>query len=186
MLFRSGTLVRLDDRGFADWLLAATEGGPGAALAAGLFGPTRSLVKRVATFDAVHHPEIHGALAGRAYGDSASIAGNLARRLSRRGVPVVGATLLIDAPPVEREVEFRLDVLDRTRDTGESEPGFLPLGELSPVVRALAREQFDDLVKRVRVFAPAEAARAIRALPGGVLPDLRAAIEDGEIGRAHV
>jgi hypothetical protein len=29
---------------------------------------------------------------------------------------------------------------------------FRPLGDVSPVVRTLAREQFDDYVKRVRVF----------------------------------
>jgi hypothetical protein len=32
---------------------------------------------------------------------------------------------------------------------------------MSPVVRSLAHEQFDDIVKRVRIFAPAEAAEAI-------------------------
>lgn len=174
-----GALVHLDDRGFADWLLGVVAHGGARALAEGLFGPTRSLVKRVATFDAVHHPDIHRALAGRAYGDTAGIATTLARRLSRRGIATIDAdTLLIDAPPVEREVEFRLDVLDRTRDTGESEPRFRSLGELSPVVRALAREQFDDLVKRVRIFAPADAAKEIRGLPGGVLPDLLATLDE--------
>lgn len=174
-----GALVRLDDRGFADWLVNAAADGGGAALAAGLFGPTRCLVKRVATFDAVHHPEIHRALAGRGYAETTRIAARLARRLSRRTSTTIAAeTLLVDAPPVEREVEFRLDVLDRTRDTGASEPRFRSLGELSPVVRALAREQFDDLVKRVRIFAPADAVEAIRTLPGGVVPDLLAALDD--------
>jgi hypothetical protein len=48
------------------------------------------------------------------------------------------------------------------------------------VVRALAKEQFDDLVKRVRVFAPAEVARAVRGLEGGIAPELHAAIADAD------
>jgi hypothetical protein len=47
------------------------------------------------------------------------------------------------------------------------------------VVRSLAHEQFDDLVKRVRIFAPAATAEAVSALPGGLLPDLFDAIADG-------
>ncbi|MGE3780135.1 MAG: metal-dependent phosphohydrolase, partial [Pirellulaceae bacterium] len=30
---------------------------------------------------------------------------------------------------------------------------YRPLGEVSPVVQTLARKQFDDFVKRVRIFA---------------------------------
>jgi threonine synthase len=35
------------------------------------------------------------------------------------------------------------------------------LEDLSPVVRSLAREQFDDLVKRVRIFAEPATASAV-------------------------
>ena len=53
--------------------------------------------------------------------------------------------ILIDAPSQTREIEFR--VMIRTA------PGrFRPLKEVSPVVRALAVEQFDDQVKRVRIY----------------------------------
>ena len=34
------------------------------------------------------------------------------------------------------------------------------------MVRSLAHEQFDDLVKRVRLFAPADSAAAIATCPG--------------------
>ena len=37
--------------------------------------------------------------------------------------------------------------------------------DVSPVVSALARSQFDDDVKRVRVFASATVADRLRALP---------------------
>ena len=39
------------------------------------------------------------------------------------------------------------------------------LADLSPVVRSLAHEQFDNLVKRVRIFAAAADAEAIAACP---------------------
>jgi hypothetical protein len=69
----------------------------------------------------------------------------------------VGRTdLLIDAPPPRREVEFEIDVLDTKRGT------FRPLREISPVVDALARTQFDDYVKRVRVYGSPALAGMLR------------------------
>ena len=160
-------LVRSDDRSFADWLLSATAGTPAAELAAGLFGPTRRLFKRVATFDALHQPELHRACAGRRSAESIAIADRLAAALSRRlGRPIEPAHVLIDAPPAEREVEFRLQVRERpSRRNAEQRPTWRPLEELSPVVRSLAREQFDDLVKRVRIFAHPDVAAPVAACP---------------------
>ena len=54
--------------------------------------------------------------------------------------------VLIDAPPVKLEVEFDLEVRFGKANR------YKRLEEVSPVVRALARQQFDDYVKRVRVF----------------------------------
>ena len=45
------------------------------------------------------------------------------------------------------EVEFDLDVYLPRLQT------YCRLGEISPVLRTLAQEQFDDYVKRVRIFA---------------------------------
>ena len=39
------------------------------------------------------------------------------------------------------------------------------LGEVSPVVRTLAKEQFDDYVKRVRIFGHPRIASDLRRLP---------------------
>ncbi|MCL2119782.1 MAG: hypothetical protein FWH27_15305, partial [Planctomycetaceae bacterium] len=72
---------------------------------------------------------------------------------------LVPTDLLIDAPPVEKEVEFRIDVFY------PKERCYRPLEAVSPVVRALAREQFDDHVKRVRVFATPELANQLRENP---------------------
>jgi hypothetical protein len=44
------------------------------------------------------------------------------------------------------EVEFDVDVYFPKQNV------YRRLGEVSPVVRTLAREQFDDYVKRVRLF----------------------------------
>jgi hypothetical protein len=152
-------LTRHDDHSFAAWLLEITAGTPAEPLAAGLFGPVRRLWKRAGSFDASEHPAVHAALAGRPYPEMAAISARLADALSSRlGRPVDPATLIIDAPPVEREVEFRLQV--RMSAGGD---GWRTLAELSPVVRSLAHEQFDSLVKRVRVFAAAADAEAIAA-----------------------
>ena len=156
------TLVRSDDREFAAWLLRTAAGTPAAELADGLFGPCRRLFKRVATFDAIHQPDLHRACAGRPYADAVSIATRLAARLSARlGTTIAPAHLLLDAAPAEREVEFRLQVRERP-SPADTAPGWRRLDELSPVVRSLAREQFDDLVKRVRIFAHPEVAPLIR------------------------
>jgi HD superfamily phosphohydrolase len=175
--------VRLDDRGFIDGLGTLAAGTSASPLVDGLFGSHRHLFKRVASYDALRNPAIHRALAGRTYDDKVAIAGRLAAAVSRRAGIAVGVDdLLIDAPPAEREVEFNLQVRQRPRDGGDrSGPGadhWRSLAELSPVVRSLAHEQFDDLVKRVRIFAPAATAEAVSALPDGLLPDLFDAVAD--------
>jgi HD superfamily phosphohydrolase len=161
-------LTRFDDREFGDWLVSAARSSGVARLVDGLFGPARRLVKRAGAFDALHHPQVHQALAGRSYADSVAISRGLAERLSRRLGTVIDAdTLLIDAPPAEREVEFRLAVRERTgARSASSRYRWRSLAELSPVVRSLAHEQFDNLVKRVRLFAPAESAAAIAECNG--------------------
>ncbi len=158
-------LRQFDDHAFSGWLLDAARGTPAAGLADGLFGPVRRLVKRVATFDSMHQPQLHRALAGRSYAATVGIATRLARLLSAEaGMRVEPESLLIDAPPAEREVEFRLDIRERPRAQGERVT-MRPLEDLSPVVRALAHEQFDNLVKRVRIFAPADIAGNLAAIP---------------------
>jgi len=158
-------LVRLDDGGFADWITATASGTPAAPLVTGLFGPVRRLPKRVATFDAVGRPDVHAALAGRRYEEMVVVSTRLAELVSRRlGRHIDASTLLVDAPPAEREVEFRLEV----REAGgpAAAPRWRRLEDLSPVVRSLAHEQFDDLVKRVRIFAAPEVSADMAAIDG--------------------
>jgi hypothetical protein len=156
------TLVRTDDHGFVAWLTAAAAGTSAAPLVAGLFGPVRRLFKRAGSFDALHAPAVHAALAGRSYPAMARVSARLAETLSARLVRPISADLLIvDAPPAEREIEFRL----RVRERGPGGGGWRNLADVSPVVRSLAHDQFDNLVKRVRVFAAPSDAEAIAGCP---------------------
>lgn len=160
-------LVRSDDGSFVAWITEASRGGPAASLVEGLFGGHRRLFKRVATFDAVHQPAIHAALAGSSYPRMVAIAARLAELLSRRtGQPIDPDLLIVDAPPAEREVEFRLQVRERgPRHTPDAPARWRRLEEVSPVVRSLAHEQFDNLVKRVRVFAEPATAALLASCP---------------------
>jgi hypothetical protein len=138
----------------------------------GLFGSRRQLLKRAASFDALRHSLVHRRLSGRSYDEKIAIADRLAAALARRtGAAIPAGAIVIDAPPAEREVEFRLSVRERLRRTPGAE-GFCwrSFAELSPVVRSLAHEQFDDLVKQVRVFVAADVAEVIRGC--GSLEDL--------------
>jgi uncharacterized protein len=42
---------------------------------------------------------------------------------------------------------------------------YRPLGEVSPVIHTLATQQFDDYVKRVRIFAHPRLVEDLRRLP---------------------
>jgi hypothetical protein len=161
-------LVRADDASWTALVAAAAVGTPAEPLVAGLFGPSRRLFKRVAAWDAAHSPALHRALAGRPYAAMATVSTRLADLISSRiGRRVTADALLVDAPPAEKEVEFRLQVRDRReRRDGGGQPTWRRLEDVSPVVRSLAREQFDDLVKRVRVFAAPDLAAALADLDG--------------------
>jgi hypothetical protein len=67
---------------------------------------------------------------------------------------------LIDAPPVKLEVDINIDVVGR-------DGGVRPLGQVSPVASVLASRQFDDQVKRVRVFIRPDLRDRVRERVGG-------------------
>ena len=112
----------------------------------GLFGPKRQLYKRVAQFDFLNHPDEHRALARKPYSEIVQLSAKLASHIqSQTGKAIWPNDILIDAPPIKLEVQFQLDVR-------QQDGSYRTLGELSPVVHALATKQFDDIVKRVRIF----------------------------------
>jgi len=149
----------LDDAQMFDQLRRQAAGGAAAPLIEGLMGTHRSLYKRIAELDCLHQPQLHASLARRPYSQLVAASRELAARFSALlGRPVAAEQVLIDAPPVKLEVQFRVRV--RTR-----RGAWHPLAELSPVVATLAERQFDDLVKRLRIFVPAELVPLLRDAP---------------------
>ena len=139
--------------------------GPARELLEGLFGPTRRLYKRLAQCSFLEQPELYHRLARRPYPWLAACAERFAALASPAISRVVAPhEILFDAPPVTREVQFDVEVYF------PKEKRYRPLGEVSPAVRALAQEQFDDYVKRVRIFAHPRVVAELRRLEN--LPEL--------------
>ncbi|EMI43901.1 HD domain-containing protein [Rhodopirellula sp. SWK7] len=127
-----------------------------AQLAEGLFGSTRGLFKRAAEFNVESGKEVHSMLARRPYWWLVACSRQLAQSISRAiGRDVDPALVLIDAPPVKLEVDINIDVVGRNGDV-------MALGDVSPVASVLANRQFDNHVKRVRVFVPEDVRNELR------------------------
>lgn len=140
-------------------LRAAAGDGPAGELLSGLFGPRRRLYKRLAQYSFFEQQELYRRLARQPYPWLARCAERLAGLAGAAlGREVAAHEILFDAPPVEREVEISVEVYYPKEDR------YRPLAEVSPVVRTLAQEQFDDYVKRVRVFAHPRVASELRGL----------------------
>jgi HD superfamily phosphohydrolase len=138
---------------------------PAGELLSGLFGTTRRLYKRVAELSIFQHRELYDSIARRPYAWLSACSDELANTLSRQvGRRIAPHEVLFDAPPMKREVEFRIDV------HFTKEKVYRPFAEVSPVVETLARRQFDDYVKRVRVFVHPRIADEVRGL--AALPEL--------------
>lgn len=148
--------LRLAD---AEWiaLLRRTGGGSLAEpMIEGLFGARRQLFKRIAEFSVLSGQEIHRRLARRPHWWLVALCERVADQIGRHsGLAVAPADLLIDAPPVKLEVDINTTVLF-------ADGRISTLGDVSPVAAVLAKQQFDDVVKKVRVY---------------VRPDLRDALK---------
>lgn len=152
-------LFQLTEARFIDELVQAAAGSPAGELLDGLFGARRRLYKRVLQSSLFEHAEVYQRVARRPYPELVSVAGRFAELASQAlGQEVAAHEVLLDAPPVEREIELNVDVYFA------KEQRYRPLGQVSPVVRTLAQEQFDDYVKRVRVFAHPRVAGLLRSL----------------------
>jgi HD superfamily phosphohydrolase len=164
-------LFRLTEQPMVDALRAAAGDGPAGDLLDGLFGPARRLYKRVAQCSLFQQPELYQRLARRPYPWLVRCAERFAGVASTAlGRIVAPHEVLFDAPPVKLEVEFQIDV------HFPKEGCYRPLGDVSPVVKTLARQQFDDYVKRVRVFAHPRIAADLHALTN--VPELLAEAVD--------
>nr|WP_283433341.1 HD domain-containing protein [Neorhodopirellula lusitana] len=133
----------------------------------GLFGPQRRLLKRIAQFNVESGDPVHQRLARRPYQWLVQCSLRLAERVNRElDLNVPAELILVDAPPAKLEVDINIDVINRSNKV-------LTLGDVSPVASVLANRQFDNHVKRVRVFAPAE----VRTVLGERFPDSDSTIE---------
>jgi len=158
------TLFRSTESEMIGELRTAAGNGPAAELWEGLFGPARRLYKRLAQYSFFEQQDIYERLARRRYDWLVACAEQFAGLVSAAlGRIVAPHEVLFDAPPVTREVQFDVDIYFA------KEHRYRPLGEVSPVIRTLATEQFDDYVKRVRIFAHpriVEDLRRLDDLPG--------------------
>ena len=123
------------------------EGDSAAEMLDQLFGAKRRLHKRAANFSFNENAATFEKIAYHPYPWLVATSERLTELISEQiGAHVSKDSILIDAPPVGLEVQFNVDVYSLATDT------YRPLGEVSPVVNTLAKRQFDDFVKQVRVF----------------------------------
>ena len=152
-------LFRGSETSLISELRSAAEGTGAAPLFDGIFGPRRRLYKRLLQFSLLEDADLYRRLAGKPYRWLAAVSEQLAQRISdRQGVTIQPHQILVDAPPSSREVEFHLDVYFAKREQ------YRNLAEVSPVVRSLAQEQFDDYVKKVRFFVDPQVIDQIRLI----------------------
>ena len=76
----------------------------------GLFGPVRQLYKRLAQYSYFEQQELYQRLARRPYPWLVACGGNLPAASTALGRMVAPHQILFDAPPLEREVEIKIDV----------------------------------------------------------------------------
>jgi HD superfamily phosphohydrolase len=153
-------LFRLTEPAWIAEMLRQAELHPARELLEGLFGPTRRLYKRIAQYGFLERRETYLQLARRPYAWLSA----LAEKFAHVAGPTLGRIvapheILFDAPPPECEIQFNVDVYY------PKERAYRRLSDVSPVCRALAVEQFDDHVKRVRLFAHPRIADDLRRLP---------------------
>jgi len=146
-----GSLFQMAEPDLIRCLCSAAAGSDVAPLTDGLFGQRRRLHKRLAEYSIYHQEPLYRTLRQLTATQLAACSLMLTQRLAA----VVGRELspmdvLIDAPPQHREVEFRVDVWFRSSNE------YRPLREVSPIVDAMAKTQFDDCVKKVRIFVSPE------------------------------
>jgi hypothetical protein len=131
-----------------------------AELLDGLFGPTRRLYKRLALFSFFQERELYDQLARRPYPWLAECSEQFAALASTQlGRRIAPHEILFDSPPMTRETEFSVEIYF------PKERRYRPLSEVSPIVQTLTTGQFDDYVKRVRLFVYPSLAADLRRLP---------------------
>ncbi|MEZ6058860.1 MAG: HD domain-containing protein [Planctomycetaceae bacterium] len=141
-------LFRMTEPELIRTLCRAAAGTDAATLIDGLFGSRRCLYKRLAEYSIYQQADLYRDLRRLPYSSLVKCSNRLVELLNNSAsLNLRPLDVLIDAPPVHREVEFQVDVYFA------AERIYRPLKDVSPIVDAMSRTQFDDCVKRVRVFA---------------------------------
>lgn len=153
-----GALFSLVDAEVVARLRQAGQNSPCEQLLEGIFGRRRRLYKQAAEYSH-NQSSLYQVVAGRPYHEVVRLADLLVEWANRTGTESFNPLeILVDAPPPHREVEFAIDVFF------PKEEAYRPLRKVSPVVEALASTQFDDWVKRVRIFVAPERQHAAAEL----------------------
>ncbi len=153
-------LITMTEQPFMDTLLATSHQTPAAMLLKGIFGRERLLYKRLAQYSFVEDPALYRRMARRPYADLICFAERIAAMLSGAlSMSIAPQEVLVDAPPAKLEVDFNVEVYFTKQNA------FRALGDISPVVRTLAQEQFDNYVNALRVFVHPRVAHQALNLP---------------------
>lgn len=171
-----GELLRLTEQPLIEHLRRVAGSEPVAELLEGLFGPERRLYKRSVQCSYFQNQELYLRLARQPYPwlvhCSQELAAGLARRLA---TPIAEHEVLFDAPPQQREVEFQVEIFF------PKENCYRQLADVSPVVSTLARQQFDDYVKRVRLYVAPRLRELLRDVPeAAVIEAIHVAVDATE------
>ncbi len=140
------TLFRMTEPEMIRTLADSCNGLPAQSLTNGLFGARRRLHKRFSEYSLFQRPELYRALRQMPYKQIVDCSNQLASALCRLcKIDISPVEVLIDAPPLHREVEFKVDIYY------PKENAYRPLKQVSPIVSAMSDNTFDDCVKRVRI-----------------------------------
>ncbi len=167
-------LFRMSEVQFIDAVRQASGSSPAGRTAGRTVRPASRLYKRLAQYSILGAAGVVSAIGAAAL----SVADGLRQQFAQQASTALGRIvapheILFDAPPVECEVEFTIDVYSPKEDVYRS------LEEVSPVVHTLARTQFDDYVKRVRIFAHPRIVDDLRRLEESARPAHRGDCQDG-------
>lgn len=152
-------LFRMTEPDMIRALCDASAGQPVEQLTAGLFGARRRLHKRLTEYSLFQQPDLYHTFRQMPYEHLVGCSNRLAELLSAAaGTQFSPVDVLIDAPPLHREVEFKVDVFY------PHENAYRPLREVSPIVASMSNTAFDDCVKRVRVCVSPECLAKISSI----------------------
>ncbi|MEZ6130076.1 MAG: HD domain-containing protein [Planctomycetaceae bacterium] len=139
-------LFRMTEPDMIQSLCKAARGTVAEPLTNGLFGTQRRLHKRLTEYSSFQQPALYHACRQMSYENLVRCSNKLASLIAEAcQITISPVDVLIDAPPLHREVEFQVDVYDAQHQS------YRPLKDVSPIVASMSNTQFDDCVKRVRI-----------------------------------